>query len=199
MPDYYTQREGKQTDELILAISNSVRLAPQTVEDARAMVEAMSPSDRAQVSADWLARVYSTAGADEWTLGYTVVRVEDGVEVGHCGFKGPPKDGAVEIAYGIGPKFQGRGYATETARRLVDVAFGSEAVRLVMAHTIERRNASARVLEKAGFGLVGEVIDPEDGAVWRWERRRHSEEPSQMAPAEENDEDEKKPPGRTSE
>ena len=120
------------------------------------MVEAMAPGDRAQVSPDWVARVYSSAGADAWTLGYSVVRVEDGVEVGHGGFKGPPKDGVVEIAYGIYPDYEGRGYATEAARALVVVAFGSEAVQVVMAHTIERRNASARVLEKAGFGLVGE-------------------------------------------
>ncbi|MGH7631966.1 MAG: hypothetical protein ACREOF_21740 [Gemmatimonadales bacterium] len=31
------------------------------------------------------------------------------------------------------------------------------------------RNASARVLEKLGFRRLGEVIDPEDGPVWRWE------------------------------
>jgi hypothetical protein len=31
-------------------------------------------------------------------------------------------------------------------------------------------NASARVLEKSGFQKTGEIIDPEDGPVWRWER-----------------------------
>jgi RimJ/RimL family protein N-acetyltransferase len=31
-------------------------------------------------------------------------------------------------------------------------------------------NASARVLAKCGFRRVGEVIDPEDGLVWRWEK-----------------------------
>ena len=41
---------------------------------------------------------------------------------------------------------------------------------LVRAHTLAERNASTRVLEKCGFGLVGEVVDPEDGPVWRWER-----------------------------
>jgi len=28
----------------------------------------------------------------------------------------------------------------------------------------------ARVLECCGFECVGEVMDPEDGLVWRWER-----------------------------
>jgi len=28
------------------------------------------------------------------------------------------------------------------------------------------------VLEKCGFTHVGEVVDPEDGLVWRFEKRR---------------------------
>jgi RimJ/RimL family protein N-acetyltransferase len=42
---------------------------------------------------------------------------------------------------------------------------------LIRAHTLPEMNASCRVLEKAGFKRLGEVIDPEDGLVWRWERR----------------------------
>ena len=30
--------------------------------------------------------------------------------------------------------------------------------------------ASTRVLRKCGFVHIGEVVDPEDGPVWRWER-----------------------------
>jgi len=33
-------------------------------------------------------------------------------------------------------------------------------------------NASQRVLAKCGFQYVGEITDPEDGLVWRFERRR---------------------------
>ena len=31
--------------------------------------------------------------------------------------------------------------------------------------------ASTRVLTKCGFSRIGEVIDPDDGLVWRWEKR----------------------------
>jgi ribosomal-protein-alanine N-acetyltransferase len=41
---------------------------------------------------------------------------------------------------------------------------------VVRAHTLPNPNASTRVLTKCGFHRVGEVIDPEDGLVWRWER-----------------------------
>lgn len=94
-----------------------------------------------------------------------------GALVGTCGFKGPPEaEGIVEIAYGVAPDHQGKGYATEAAEALVGYAFSSGRVRVVRAHTFSEANASTRVLTKRGFQLVGEVIDPEDGLVWRWER-----------------------------
>jgi RimJ/RimL family protein N-acetyltransferase len=85
------------------------------------------------------------------------------------------RGGAVEIAYGIVPGYQGRGYATEAAAALVTFAFGSGCVRLVRAHTLPTPNASTRVLMKCGFERAGEVMDPDDGVVWRWER---AEEPA---------------------
>lgn len=92
--------------------------------------------------------------------------------VGTCGFKdGPDADGVVEIAYGTFPPFEGRGYATRMAADLLAMASRHPGVRVV-AHTLPERNASGRVLEKAGFRFVGDVIDPEDGPVWRWEAAR---------------------------
>jgi RimJ/RimL family protein N-acetyltransferase len=55
------------------------------------------------------------------------------------------------------------------ARKLVELARRSAAVRRVIAHTLPETNASTRVLEKVGMTFVGEVMDPEDGRVWRWQ------------------------------
>ena len=91
--------------------------------------------------------------------------------IGAVGFKGPPdEDEIVEIAYGIVPAFEGQGYATEAAAAGVTFAFESGEVRIVRAHTLPAPNASTRVLLKCGFTRKGEIVDPEDGPVWRWER-----------------------------
>jgi RimJ/RimL family protein N-acetyltransferase len=133
----------------------------------------MSPADKAQVSADWLARLGGSASADPWTHGFSIVHRGTGAAVGSCGFKAPPTaDGAVEIAYGIDPDHQGKGYATEAATALLDFAFADSRVRVVRAHTLPEANASTRVLTKCGLRCIGEVIDPEDGPVWRWEKSR---------------------------
>ena len=144
---------------------------PQTLEEVRAMIDALGPSEKAAVSADWLRKLDAATSADPWIHGFTLVLREGDIVVGQCAFKGPPNpEGVVEIAYGIAPDHQGNGYATEAANVLVAYAFASGLVRLVLAHTLPESNASTSVLTKCGFRNVGEVVDPEDGVVWRWEK-----------------------------
>lgn len=124
-----------------------------------------------EVSPAWIEHLRAAPGSDPWTLGFAVVHRDDSRVIGSAAFKGPPDgDGVVEIAYGIAPGYQGQGYATEAARALVDFARERVDVTSVRAHTKPENGASARVLSKAGFHQLGEVIDPEDGLVWRWER-----------------------------
>ncbi|HVG21984.1 MAG TPA: GNAT family N-acetyltransferase [Blastocatellia bacterium] len=128
-----------------------------------------------EVSPAWLAQLRASASADPWVHGFAVVHPESRSVIGSVGFKGPPdENGMVEIAYGIVPAFQNRGYATEAAEAAVGFAFDSENVRLVRAHTLPTPNASTRVLARCGFDYKGEVVDPEDGQVWRWELSRES-------------------------
>ena len=150
--------------------TKTLKLVPLTLEEVRAMVEAMDSSEKAQLSADWLAQLYASTSADPWTHGFSLVHRDSDIVVGKSGFKGPPAaDGVVEIAYSVVPDYQGKGYATEAAQALVAFALSSGRVRVVRAHTLPESNASTRVLAKCGFRHVGEVIDPDDGLVWRWE------------------------------
>jgi RimJ/RimL family protein N-acetyltransferase len=124
-----------------------------------------------EVSPAWIDRLRASTSPDPWTLGFAVVHREDERIVGSAAFKGPPDDdGVVEIAYGIAPAYQGRGLATEAAGALVSFALERVDVTTIRAHTLPEHNASGRVLTKSGFHHLGEVIDPEDGLVWRWER-----------------------------
>jgi [ribosomal protein S5]-alanine N-acetyltransferase len=143
----------------------------QTPDDVLAWVESLPPADRAEVSSDWIERVRSTSAGDPWALSFMVIERASGLTVGSCAFKGPPDAaGVVEVAYGTDPAYRGRGFATESAEALTSFAFASGLVRLVRAHTKPENAASIRVLEKCGFRRIGEVVDPEDGLVYRWER-----------------------------
>jgi ribosomal-protein-alanine N-acetyltransferase len=146
-------------------------LVLQTPDEVLAWVASLPPADRAEVSADWIARVRATAAGDPRALSFTVVERASESAVSSCAFKGPPDaGGVVEIAYGTDPDHRGRGFATEAAGALARFAFDSGRVQVVRAHTRLDGDASMRVLAKCGFRRVGEVMDPEDGLVLRWER-----------------------------
>ena len=157
--------------------TESLRLVANGPAEIRAQIEGMEPEERAQVSPVWLERAYAATAPDPFTLGFTLVHRATESIVGACGFKGPPgPDGTVEIAYGVAAEHRGNGFATEAAKALVAFAFGNPDVRLVCAHTLEESSASTRVLAKCGFQPVGQVVDPEDGLVWRWEMRARVDE-----------------------
>ncbi len=123
------------------------------------------------ISPAWLEMLRNSSETDPWQHGFAVVEQQSGSVIGTAGFKGPPdENGVVEIAYGVVPSKQGRGVATAAAGLLVEYAITQGDAKQIIAHTLPEHNASTRVLKKNGFEFAGEVIDPEDGKVWRWER-----------------------------
>ncbi len=127
-----------------------------------------------EVSPAYLEALRSAESADPWVHGFAVLHLADNVLIGMAGFKGPPDAaGIVEIAYGIVPTYEGQGFATEVARALIGYAVEIGKVRIIRAHTLPEVNASTKVLEKCEFVCLGEVVDPDDGPVWRWERKAH--------------------------
>jgi RimJ/RimL family protein N-acetyltransferase len=156
-----------------VSFSSMLRLIPRTRDEVKSTLEAMDATIRAQISADWWAKFQVSANNDPWLHGFHL-RLDEGTNVGIGSFKGPPTDGAVEIAYAILPQHQGQGHATVAARAMVQYAFESTDVQLVRAHTLPDGVSSQRVLLKSGFTHVGELVDPEDGLVWRFEISRGS-------------------------
>jgi len=148
-----------------------MKLIPRTRDEVRASIEAMAPDMRAQISADYLALLEKSPMKDPWVHGFHLLD-DAGHLVGLGGFKGPPTDGMVEIAYAINPDQQGKGHATASACALVAYAFEFDHVQIVRAHTLPDGVASQRVLAKSGFLKKGEVVDPDDGLVWRFEIAR---------------------------
>lgn len=101
-----------------------------------------------------------------WT-GYFIQ--QDDNLVGSAAFKGPPVNGAVEIAYGTFEPYRQQGIGTATCKLLVDLALKTDSTVRITARTLPEENFSTRILRKNGFNFVGTVIDPEDGPVWEWE------------------------------
>jgi ribosomal-protein-alanine N-acetyltransferase len=142
--------------------------------DVAELVEAVAPAfgddpaGASEVLAQTVGLLTRDPRPDPWG-GY--VAYDGDSPVGLCAFKTAPDGaGTVEIAYMTFPALEGRGHATGMAKALTDIAFAAGAP-LVIAHTLPEENASCRALRRNGFACAGETIDPEDGLVWRWERR----------------------------
>ncbi|MES2881687.1 MAG: GNAT family protein [Bacteroidota bacterium] len=93
---------------------------------------------------------------------------EDGTLVAAAGFKGPPVNGTIEIAYGTFEEYQQQGFGTKVCKQLVDLSLTTDPSIQITARTLPEENPSTRILRKNNFELMGTVNDPEDGDVWEW-------------------------------
>jgi hypothetical protein len=116
------------------------------------------------------ATFYKVVGFQPPWIGY--VSLFEGRAVGGGGFKGPPRDNRVEIAYYTLPEFEGRGFASATARALVRIAKMEIPGIVVAAQTLPTPNASNTLLKNLGFTFKGSLVHPEDGEVWEWQLKR---------------------------
>ncbi len=111
--------------------------------------------------------LYKKEGYEPPWLGYFAVIGESCV--GTCGFKSPPRENRVEIAYFTFPEFEGQRLATGMAQQLLDIARDADPRLIIAARTLPMTNASTTILTRLGFQLAGTVIDPDDGEVWEWQ------------------------------
>lgn len=82
--------------------------------------------------------------------------------IGSCGTTSPILDDTVEVEVGYSflPAFHRKGYATEAVGSLLQWIFSHPTVERVSAHTLPSIPGSIRVLEKTGFTLVGDGMEP---------------------------------------
>jgi RimJ/RimL family protein N-acetyltransferase len=112
-------------------------------------------------------QLYRRVGYEPPWSGY--LAVENGICVGTCGFKSPPRNDRTEIAYFTFPGHESRGVATRMASELIRLACDKMPTVIVAAQTLPEESASTSVLKKLQFRLVGTVEHPEDGLVWEWQ------------------------------
>ncbi|MFD9425201.1 MULTISPECIES: GNAT family N-acetyltransferase [unclassified Streptomyces] len=87
---------------------------------------------------------------------YEIRRRDDGAAIGGMDFHGPADDtGSVTIGYGLVPAAQGRGYASEALRALLEFARVSGIAR-VKGDADHGNIASRRVMTAAGMWQAGE-------------------------------------------
>ncbi len=130
----------------------------------RALAEAMPPPFVAERSLQQL-------GAGKplvWCAPFYMVRTDDAAIVGSCGFKDMPKQGRVEIGYGVAPQARRQGMAGAAVAQLLALANASDEVREVLAQVSPANVASTRVVQRLGFLPCGQQLDHEGEMLVQW-------------------------------
>jgi len=83
------------------------------------------------------------------------IAIADGVVVGSAGFHGEPRDGVVELGFGIHEPYRNTGYATEASSALIAWALEQPQVNEVVSECDASNTPSMRVLEKIGMARTG--------------------------------------------
>lgn len=130
-----------------------------------ARVDASWPPELYDAAAmQWTLDAYSRDPAfSEWGMLYFVSKEAEPALIGVGGYKGPPRDGVIELGYSVIPSRQRQGLATEATRAMTAHAFSAPETSRVIAHTLTELVASIGVLEKASFRLQPDTL--EEGAI----------------------------------
>ena len=91
-----------------------------------------------------------------WITYWLIALNSPSLGVGLIGYKGIPNlQGEVEIGYGISPQVQGNGYMTEAVNAFSAWALQIDDCQSIRAQTDPKNLASQKVLQKAGYSLIG--------------------------------------------
>jgi RimJ/RimL family protein N-acetyltransferase len=161
-------------------VSARLRLAPLTVADAAEMVGVLSgdalyaytggaPPGLDELRARYASQAAgrSPDGREEWR-NWILRRQPGGQAVGYVQATITGEGRRAEIAWVVGLRWQGQGYAAEAARALVGW-LDSRGVQIIQAHIHPGHAASAAVASRAGLRPSGVVEDCEQ--LWLRDRR----------------------------
>ena len=114
---------------------------------------------------------YRKVGFNKPWIGYFATFNGEAI-IGGGGYKGAPKEGKIEIAYGTFKNYQGQGIGTAICKALVQLSLKTEPSVRITARTLQDNYASISILKKNGFTCSGIVYDEEDGDVFEWEYQK---------------------------
>jgi RimJ/RimL family protein N-acetyltransferase len=155
-----------ESDRLLLRPFHAGDLAPLLAMQARPEVVRWlyhEPRDEAQARELLDRKIASTGFQDGHdSIDFAVVLKDTGEVVGDVNLhlvSAEHRQG--EIGFVFHPDHQGRGYATEAARLLLDLAFREYRLHRVVGRLESRNTASARVLERLGMRREADLVENE--------------------------------------
>ena len=131
-------------------------LQPMTNEEIKELIRKTDNEELRQAYTEMLGACEANPEVRIWYAPWKMILKKEGTYVGDIGFKGPQRNNAVEIGYGVLKEYEGQGFATEAVKALTEWTFLNNEIYFVEAETAPDNIASQRVLQKNGFTADGE-------------------------------------------
>ncbi len=113
------------------------------------------PHDSVSYTKDYLRYIQNRYALGDF-YDWAIIDRESRRMIGTCGFtKIDAPNNCAEIGYVLNPDFQGRGFATEAARRVLEFGFNELCMHRIEARFMQGNDASLRVMEKLGMHFEG--------------------------------------------
>lgn len=89
---------------------------------------------------------------------YILLRRSDNKKIGTCGLYDREGLDGIDIGFAFLPEYEKKGYAFESAKKLINVAFNEFGINEINAITTKDNIASQKLLKKLGLKLDGTII-----------------------------------------
>ena len=133
-----------------------LRLSPISDNEMRQMIDAERDEIMKQAYSEMLQGCIEDPENRIWhSIWVMELKEKPGIIAGDFCFKGPSKNGMVEIGYGLRDGFCGNGFMTEAVKAISEWALMQENVDIVEAETSDDNEKSKNVLFNAGFKYSG--------------------------------------------
>lgn len=133
-----------------------LRLFPISDNEMRQVVDAEKDEMMKQAYSEMLQGCIADPKNRIWySMWVMELKEKTGIIVGDFCFKGPSKNGMVEIGYGLREGFCGNGFMTEAVKAISEWALTQENVNIIEAETSDDNEKSKNILLKVGFKFSG--------------------------------------------
>lgn len=131
-------------------------LKPVTEAELDALIDGASDEETKREYTEMKEEAAANPEAWIWYAPWKICLRNTDICVGNLGFKGPEKDNAVEIGYGLNKEYEGNGYMTEAVGAVSEWLFMNKKIVFIEAETATENEASKKVLERLNFKPDGE-------------------------------------------
>lgn len=104
---------------------------------------------------------------------YTLIIKSNNVKIGTCGLFDREGLAGIDIGFAFLPEHEKKGYAYESALKLVEIAFKEFGITEINAITTKDNISSQKLLEKLNFALSGTTILPDDNEELLLYKNKH--------------------------